>query len=419
MNLRTATATDVNQKIVLVRTDYNVPLQKKGASYVVSEPQRILDSIPLLQFLIKNQAKIILMSHLGRPKGEINLKFSLKPVAQYLKNSQDLPVKFVETSIGPEVTKAVAELNPGEILLLENLRFYVEEKKNEPKFAQQLASLADVYINEAFSTCHRADASIEAITHYLPSFAGPHLQSEVRNLSRIMVNPKHPFVMIIGGAKISTKIEAVQNLYPIADIVLVGGGVANNFLKAEGIETHKSVLEEELDTKTKKLTYLDLASQIVKENKTEKILKDGYIPLPKILTPIDVVAARTIDSTATEIIDLSTGMADTPHDKNLQYFDIGPKTIKLFTDLIMQAKTIFWTGPIGVFEKKPFTTGTKAIAKAMAQSDAETFIGGGDTIAAANQFGYGAKFDYASSAGGASLEFLSGKKLPGLQVLQA
>ncbi len=418
MNLKTPSATDISRKTVLVRTDYNVPLKEKGSQYVVTEDKRILDSLPLINFLIENEAKIILMSHLGRPQGRPDPKLSLQPVADYLREQQQLPVKFAEQTVGAKAVQAAQNLQAGEILLLENLRFQSEEKNNDAAFAKQLAEMADVYINEAFSTCHRCHASIQAITEYLPVFAGRHLQHEVENLSRIMDKPKHPFVIIIGGAKIASKIEAVQNLHPIAELVMVGGGVANNFLKAEGIETHKSPLEDEIKTENgQTLTYLELAQEIVEKNKTEKVLKDGYIPLPKILTPIDVVAAPDKNSTETEVIDLTTGMADTPDDRDLKYLDIGPRTIKLFTSLILRAATIFWSGPLGVFEKEPFQSGTREIGRAIAKAGAETFIGGGDTMAAMNQFGYADRFDYVSSAGGAALEFLADKKLPGLEPL--
>lgn len=415
MNLRTFSSSDITNKTVIVRVDYNVPLIKKWGRWQVADTQRIENSIPLIKELQQAKAKIILMSHLGRPKGEVKPDLSLEPVASYLKNKQHLPIKFSPQTIGDEAKQAVEELEEGEILLLENLRFHAEEKKNVAEFAKQLASLADVYINEAFSACHRAHASIEAITKYLPSFAGLHLQKEVGYLSKLIDNPVQPFIMVIGGAKISDKVEAVKNLHKVASMVLLGGGVANNFLKAEGIETHKSYLEEA--DKDEKISYLDMAGQLVTENKTEKVLKDGYIPLPKLMTPIDVVAAQDKDSKKTQIIDLSSGMEDTPNDDDLMYLDIGPRTAQLYSDLLLQAKTIFWNGPVGVFEKEQFSTGTKEIARAIAKSGAETIIGGGDTISAIKKFGYEGRFDYVSSAGGAALEFLAGKDLPGINSL--
>ncbi len=418
MQLNTLQDSIAANKTVLVRVDYNVPLKKKGDKYVVAEAKRITDSLPLLEFLLKNNAKVILISHLGRPQGKSKPKLSLKPAAEYLNNNYEFPVKFIDQVIGREVEQAAAELKPGQVLLLENLRFHPEERENNQQFAQQLASLADIYVNEAFSTSHRKHASIQAVAELLPAYAGLHLQHEVENLSRIMTDPKHPFVVVVGGAKLSTKIEAVYNLHKIAEIVLVGGGVANNFLKAEGIETHMSTLKKEGKVNEEELDYLAMAQQIVAENKTEKVLKDGYIPLPKILTPIDVVAGKNFDSTDTEVINLTSGMADTPDDEDLMYLDIGPLTIKLFTDLILQAGTIFWSGPMGVFEKKPFENGTREIARAIAKSGAETFVGGGDTITAINKYGFEGRFDYTSSAGGAALEFLAEKKMPGIEVLK-
>ncbi len=227
--------------------------------------------------------------------------------------------------------------------------------------------------------------------------------------------PAHPFVIIIGGAKISDKVEAVQNLHKVADLVLLGGGVANNFLKASGIETHQSYLEE-ADPKSN-TSYLDLAGQLISENQTERVLKDGYIPLPKLLPPIDVVAAKDKETRKTITIDLSSGMKDTPDDEELMYLDIGPRTIKLYSDFIAQAKTVFWNGPMGVFEKAQFAKGTREIARAVAETSAETFVGGGDTIATIKKFGYSGRYDFVSSAGGAALEYLAGKQLPGLDGL--
>lgn len=416
---------DLDQKTVLVRVDYNVPLElnkRNGTNdrkLQVADTQRIDQSLKTIKFLQKHDCRIVLMSHLGRPKGEIRSELSLRPVAAYLQKHHELPVKMASDCIGPGATTEVEQLKPKQILLLENLRFHLGEKKNDPEFARQLARLADVYVNDAFSTSHRAHASIAGITTYLPSYAGFHLQSEIENLEKLMSDPDHPFVMVIGGAKISDKVEAVKNLDDVADVVLVGGGVANNFLKAEGIETHKSYLEEkDADEKSGAKNYVQVASSLLEENKTEKILKDGYIPLPKIIAPIDVVAAPDRDSKQSELINLSHNMKDTPDDKNLMYLDIGPRTIQLYQDLILQAKTVFWNGPMGVFEKEAFASGTQEIARAIAKSGARTVVGGGDTLAAINQFGFAQRFDYVSSAGGAALAFLAGKKLPGLEKLK-
>lgn len=416
--MKTLSASAIANKTVLVRTDYNVPLKKKGNKLEVVEGKRIDDSLPLIEFLQKNKAKIILISHLGRPKNEPNPSLSLEPIVRYFKKQHAINVKFVGEIVGEAVEQAAAELEPGEILLLENLRFHPGEKKNDNAFAKQLAGLADVYINEAFSASHREHASIYGVPKLLPAYAGLHLQYEIENLSRIMTKPKHPFVMVVGGAKLSSKIEAVYNLHQVADVVLVGGGIANNFLKAEGIETHMSKLEEDVKAEDEELKPMQMANEVLHENKTERILKDGYIPLPKILTPIDVVAAKSINGKKTNTINLASGMADTDNDKSLMYLDIGPLTIKLFTEIILQAGTIFWSGPMGVFEKEQFENGTHEIARAIAKASAETFIGGGDTITAINKYGFEGRFDYVSSAGGAALEFLAGKKLPGISILE-
>ena len=412
MKLKSFSPSDVANKTVLVRVDYNVPLVKKWGKWQVADTQRIENSLPLIKELQQAKAKIVLMSHLGRPKGEIKPELSLEPTARYLKEKTHLPSFFCNQTIGEKAKEAVSQLNPEEILVLENLRFHPQEKKNDSTFAKQLASLADVYINEAFSASHRAHASIDAVTKYLPAFAGTHLQKEVEYLSLVMENPDQPFIMVIGGAKISDKVEAVQNLHKVANMVLLGGGVANNFLKAEGIETHKSYLEEA--DKDGRVSYLDMAGKLVTENKTERVLKDGYIPLPKLMTPIDVIAAKDKNSKKTEVIDLSSGMQDTPDDDDLMYLDIGPRTTQLYSDLLIQAKTIFWNGPMGVFENEQFAAGTREIARAIARSGAQTIIGGGDTIAAIKKFGFSNRYDYVSSAGGAALEFLAGKELPGI-----
>ncbi len=405
MPLTTPSPNQIKNKTVLVRTDYNVPL-KKGR---IQDPRRINRSFKTLKFLSKNQAKVVVMSHLGRPGGKTQPSLSLQVVADYLQAQLKTTVKFCPEPFGPQANKLAKNLKPGQILLLENLRFTPLEKQNSPQLGQALAQLADVYLNEAFSVCHRAHASVVAVTQKLPSMAGFNLVEEIKHLEPLMNQPAHPFVMVVGGAKISDKAAAVQNLHQIADLILVGGGVANNFLKAQGIETHQSVIETKVIAQTKKL---------LAENQTEKILKDDYIPLPKILLPVDVVAAKNKQAQKTQVIELTKGMKDTPHDKKLQYLDLGPKTIKLYTQLLAQAKTIFWNGPMGVFEKNQFASGTKKIAQAIAQSSGKSIVGGGDTGAAITQFKMENDFTYISSAGGAALEFLAGKKLPGLEALK-
>jgi len=435
MKIKTPKPADVNNKVVIVRVDYNVPLQEKNGKITVVDDRRVRNSLDTVNFLLENQAKVILISHLGRPEGislsenidndsknkfsDKNKKLSLEPVAKHMKKEFTLNVEFVADCVGSSVKEAVNNLQPGQALLLENLRFYKEEKENDKNFAKELANLAQLYINEAFSNSHRSHASMVGIPNYLPTFAGFALEKEIKNLKKLITNPKKPFVMVIGGAKISDKVEAVTNLNKIADVVLVGGGVANNFLKAEGIEVHKSFLQDTpADLKKQDIDYIQVADDLIEDNRTEKILKDGYIPLPKLIYPIDVIAAKNLESTKTQTIELVRNVKDTDDDKDLMYLDIGPKTIRLFQEIILQAGTVFWNGPMGVFEKPQFEEGTKEIARAIAKTGATTILGGGDTLGAIDKFGLEERFDYVSAAGGAALDFLAGKELPGLEALE-
>lgn len=418
MKLRLPTHKDVKNKTVLVRVDYNIPLKKVDQNWQIQDDRRVLNSLETIKFLQKNQAKIILVTHLGRPKGKPEPGLSSKPVAKYLTEKLGIKTTFINECVGDKVNQATNQLQPGDVLLLENLRFHIQEKKNDKKFAQELASLADIYINEAFSSSHRAHASMVGITNYLPSFAGFGLQKEVSTLHELMTKPKHPFYIIVGGAKISDKIGALENLLHVADGVLVGGGVANNFLKAEGIEIHKSYLQDTpADLKKKGINFVKQADDLIEETKTEKILKDGYIPLSKIIYPIDVVAAKSPESTQTQVIDLTHDMKDTPHDKDLMYLDIGPKTSKLYQELINQAGSVFWNGPMGYFEKTPFKAGTVQIAQTLAKSKATTIVGGGDTVDIVNDLNLINDFTFVSTAGGAGLVFLTGQELPALKPL--
>ena len=420
MHIRTPHASDITKKIVLLRVDYNVPLTKTTPPEI-RDPRRILASMETLDFLLKHQAKVVIISHLGRPKSAADTNYSLEPIAQYLSVVKKLPVTFVPATTGPVVTAAIAAMKPGTALLLENLRFFPEEKKNDPAFARQLAELADVYVNDAFSNAHRAHASMVGVTEYLPSFAGFSLEKEVRSLSALLEKPKRPFVVVLGGAKISDKVSAVTNLANLADIVLVGGAVANTFLKAEGLEIFRSFTEEtSSDLKKAGIDYTTVAAKLIAEHKTEKMLKDGYIPLPKILYPVDVLAAPTLecaDPNAVQAIDLSHDKEDTDEKTKLLYLDIGPKTQKLFAEILLQAGTIFWNGPMGVWENKLFERGTKTIAHSIADSSATSVLGGGDTIAAIHHFKMEQQFDYISAAGGAALDLLGGTVLPGLKPL--
>lgn len=410
MKLRTLSASDIKNKTVLLRTDYNVPLTTKHGKPVVSDDSRLQASLETINFLLEHQAKIVIISHLGRPEGKRKESESLQPIADRLSELLNQPIAFS--------TFPVKKLTEAPITLLENLRFHPGEEANETAFAQLLAELADVYVNDAFSAAHRAHASIVGVTKYLPAFAGLSFTKEVEMLSQLMDTPKRPFVIVIGGKKISDKVGAVQNLAKIADAVLVGGGTANNFLKAEGIDVQKSYLEDQSpDAKKRKVNYVRLAEEMIEENRNDKLLLDGYIPLPKILMPIDVQAATSPDSKKVEEVELVNGNHEHAQQRNLMYLDIGPRTIKLYKEVILQAATIFWNGPMGVFEEKAFAEGTEEVAKAIAKSGAHTVLGGGDTIAAIQQFGLENRYDYISAAGGAALEFLGGKELPGITPL--
>jgi len=419
MRLRTITAKEASKKTVLVRVDFNVPLEEKSGSIVVRDDRRLRAALPTIELLRQANAKIILISHLGRPKGKAVSELSLAPIAKYLTKELHLPVKFVGDCGGALTKQAMSEQNPGEILLLENLRFYPEETENNARFAKNLAALADIYVNEAFSSAHRTHASVVGITEHLPSFAGLALTKEATTLAKLIHKPKRPFVVVLGGAKISDKVSALTNLAKIADLVLIGGAIANNFLSAEGFEIYRSFVEEA----SKKDTgdYVALAKELLDEHSTEKVLKDNYIPLPKLLYPIDVVAAPSLETTnknQVKTIDLSHDMADKIEHTQLQYLDIGPKTRQLYSELLSGAGTIFWNGPMGVWENSLFAAGTKAIGRAITTSRATTVLGGGDTIAAVHHFHAEQKFSYVSAAGGAALKFLGGESLPGIKPLQ-
>ncbi len=418
MKLPTLTASAVKNKTVLVRTDYNVPLKKSGSGWSVADDMRIKASLDTISFLLEHNAKVVLISHLGRPGGELNPDYSLKPVAKVLSDALGKPVAFVPDCIGDETHTQIEAAEPGSILLLENLRFHYDEAKNEAGFVKKLAKLADVYVNDAFSAAHREHASIVGVPKHLPSFAGKAFAKEVEMLGTLMHEPKRPFVMVIGGAKISDKVAAVEHLTTIADAVLVGGGVANNFLKADGFDVAKSYLQDTpADQKKRGIDYVDKAEELLADTKQERLLIDDYIPVPKILYPLDVIAAASPEKQSGRTIELVNGNHKHAQAEGLMYLDIGPKTIRLYREILLQAGTIFWNGPMGVFENATFADGTKEVARAIAKSGATTILGGGDTIAAIRKFELENRFDYVSAAGGASLEFLSGKMLPGIKAL--
>lgn len=418
MKLKRVTASAVKNKKVLLKVDYNTPTKKNKNKQVVMDDTRIKITIPTIKFLIDQKAKIIITSHFGRPGGKVVDVLKMDPVAKHLEKLIGKKVTKVDVPSGKEAEDAVEKMEPGDILMLENSRFHPGEKKNDPKFAKELASLADVFVNDAFSSSHRAHSSVVGVTKHLPAYAGFALAEEVEMLAKLSKKPKRPFVAVVGGAKISDKVEAIRNLSEIADVVLVGGGVANNFIKAEGIDVFHSYLEDvPADKKKEGVSFVAVAEELMEDTRTEKMMLHGYIPLPKIIYPSDVVAADDMDKPKSKkVIDLTNGGID-ERKKSWMYLDIGPRTQRLFRDIILDAQTIFWNGPMGVFEKPDFEEGTKAIATAIAKSSAETILGGGDTISAIHHLGLENRYDYLSAAGGASLEFLGKKTLPGLEPL--
>lgn len=392
MNKKTLRDIDVTGKKVLVRVDFNVPLNDKKE---VTDDTRIVAAIPTIEYLIMKRAKVILCSHLGRPDGEVNPKFSLAPVAARLKKLLDCKITFADDVIGESAKAAVDALEEGEIVLLENLRFHKEETKNAPEFAKKLASFADVFVNDAFGAAHRAHASTAGVADYIPAVAGFLIEKELKALGGALDNPTRPFLAILGGAKVSDKIGVIENLIAKVDWIIMGGGMAYTFLKAKGYEVGTSLVDEE---------RVELAASLMK-----KAAKKGV----EIYLPIDTVIADKFDAKAK--IQVVPSDEITPGWMGL---DIGPSSRMLFADRIRKAKTVIWNGPMGVFEMEPFAEGTKTVAKAMADTDAMTIIGGGDSAAAVKIFGYADNVDHISTGGGASLEFLEGKELPGIAVLE-
>ncbi len=416
--LRTIESKLVKNKTVLMRVDFNVPLREQGDNRIVVDSIRIEKTLPTIQLLRDSGAKIVLLSHLGRPGGVVDENLRLKPVAEQLASLLDDEGSVIISSelTGTEVEAKLTELQSGQILVLENTRFDPREKENDLDLAKELASYADLFINEGFSVSHRAHASTVGITEFLPAYAGLTFAEEYRMLTELTNHPQQPFVAVVGGAKISDKIEAIRNLTKVAEVVLVGGGIANNFIKAEGINVYKSYLEEEklAEKPEHQGSYVELAFKLMEENKLDKMLFNDYIPLPKIIYPSDVLAAEDKDDPKeVQTIDLTEDEA-AQLDPDLMYLDIGPKTQRLYRDIILQAGTVFWNGPMGVFEVEEFSSGTEAVATAIAKSSAETTIGGGDTLRAIKSFGLEGRFDHISAAGGAALDLLAGQQLPGL-----
>ena len=378
---------DVTGKKVLVRVDFNVPI-KEGK---IKDDTRVTAALPTIQYLLEHGAAVILMSHLGRPKGQPNLEFSLRPVAEHLAKLVAAPVKFAEDCRG-EIAKAAARaLKPGEVLVLENTRFYAEEEKNDPQMAADLASLADLYVNDAFGTARRAHASTYGVAELLPSAAGFLMEKEIKYLGDAIASPVRPFVAILGGAKISDKIGVIENLLKKADKILIGGGMANTFLKALGYEMADSLVE----------------ADAVETAKTLLGKSEG-----KLILPVDMVLGDAFDAEA-KMETLPVG--DVP--AGWRVLDIGPKTVEVFGEAIADAGTIVWNGPMGVFEFPRFAAGTFAVAHKVAESSAVSIIGGGDSVSAINQSGLSSQITHISTGGGASLEMLEGIELPGLAIL--
>jgi len=428
---------DIKNKKVLVRVDFNVPLKlvagkagNKNAIWRVADSDRISSALETINFLLDHQAKVILISHLGRAKGKKSHDLSLLPVAKFLKNNLDLPVEFVDDCVGFKVAEKTKKLATGKALLLENLRFYPGEEANDLNFTKQLIkdTGAEIYINEAFSASHRAHASVVGLAKRLPSFAGFNLKREVEHFNLALENIKRPLVLVMGGAKISDKVATMQNLSRLADVVLVGGGIANAMLRAGGIETHRSFIGADEEKEAEEVEkILKQAKEILNEHATERILFENVgkdrknFPLPKIVLPIDVLAGKDVDATSSEQITLLSDVADTDDDRNIKYLDIGPETIRLYRYILEGAKTIVWNGPMGVFENPVFARGSREIARAIARAtknDAVSLVGGGESNSVINRAGLHDQFTHISTAGGAALEYLSGKELPGIKILE-
>jgi phosphoglycerate kinase len=391
VNKKTVKDVDVRDKRVLVRVDFNVPQDPSGA---ISDDTRIRAALPTLQYLLENGARVILMSHLGRPEG-VDDKWRLDPVAARLTELLGQPVKKVNDCIGAEVEAAAQAVGPGQVLLLENVRFHPEEEKNDPEFAQKLASLGDLFVNDAFGTAHRAHASTEGVAHHLPAVAGFLLGKELDVLGGVLTSPERPFVSILGGAKVKDKIGVIRNLLPQVDTLILGGGMAYTFLKAQGLEIGNSLLDSK---------HLEQAGKTLAGEGGEKVQ-----------LPTDVIVADHFQNpTRSETVDTSAIPGD------MEGVDIGPRTIAAYQEILRSAKTVIWNGPMGVFEHPQFAGGTRAIAETLAEvaeSGASVIIGGGDSAAAVEQMGFADRMTHISTGGGASLEFLEGKTLPGVAAL--
>jgi phosphoglycerate kinase len=387
MNKKTVRDIDLKGKRVLMRVDFNVPMQNGK----VSDDKRIRASLPTIKYVLDQGASLILMSHLGRPKGGPDPEFSLRPAAEVLSSLLGIPVKMAPDSVGAEVEALAKQLKPGEVLMLENTRFHAGEEKNDLNLARQMAALADVYVNDAFGSAHRAHSSTEGVARFLPAVSGFLMEQELEYLGRAVSNPEHPYVAILGGAKISDKISVVETLLSKADKLIIGGGMANTFLAAKGDNMQDSLVET---------ASIETAKSIMD--------KSG----DKLVLPVDAVIADQFDAEAnTQVVDVDKIPA------GWRMMDIGPKSLEAFKDALKDAKLIVWNGPMGVFEMPKFAEGTFAIAKILADSGATTVIGGGDSASAVKKAGVAKQMTHVSTGGGASLEFLEGKELPGVAAL--
>lgn len=384
---------EVRGKRVLVRCDFNVPMQDGK----ITDDIRITSALPTIQYLLDHGAKVILMSHMGRPKGEAKMEYTLKPVADRLAELLDRDVIFISVPevVNQQIVETANGLQEGQVMLLENVRFRKEETKNESVFSKELAQLGEIFVNDAFGTAHRAHCSTAGVADYLPAVSGFLIEKEVKFLGEALENPKRPFVAIMGGAKVGDKIPVIENLLKKVDTLIIGGGMSYTFFKAMGLEIGTSILDEE---------SVGLAGELMKQAESAGV---------KMLLPIDVVCAKEFDNNSEKIV---CDRENIPADR--MGMDIGPKTAQLIREELLQAKTVVWNGPMGVFEMPNFAEGTKQVAESLAESDAISIIGGGDSAAAVQQFGYGDKMTHISTGGGASLEFLEGKVLPGIAVLE-
>ncbi len=392
MNKKTIKDIDVKGKKVLVRCDFNVPLLENGN---IRDARRIVAAIPTIEYLINNGAKVILCSHLGRPKGEVKPEFSLKPVAKKLSELLKKNVKMAEDVVGESAKKLTSDMNDGDVVLLENVRFEKGEEKNDEELSKKLASLADIFVNDAFGTAHRAHSSTEGVAHFLPAVSGFLIEKEITFMGDTLENPKRPFIAILGGAKVSDKIGVIENLLDKVDTIIIGGGMAYTFLKAQGHKIGKSICEND---------KLDLANELLEKAKQKGV---------KIVLPTDSHISKEFANDAENMIVKSREIPD-----DFEGLDIGPETIKSFEKELEGAKTVIWNGPLGVCEFDNYCTGTEEIAKAIAKTGAISIVGGGDSAAAIEKLGLADKFSHISTGGGASLEFLEGKKLPGIECLQ-